>query len=69
MDLEYRPTGIMSHLVSVAIAGVATAVILWLIFTVAADYYGTGGQVAAQASSTAHQVRAAQPSAAAGAHA
>jgi hypothetical protein len=55
MDLEYRPTGTLSYIVSAIIAAVTTAAILWLIFTVADDYYATGEQVAAaQASSVAH---------------
>lgn len=68
MDLEYRPAGAVSRALSAAIAVVTTVVILWLIFTVAGDYYIAAEQVAGtQASSMAHQVRTTQPNAS-GAH-
>lgn len=69
MDLEYRPADTMSRAVSAVIAVVTTVVILWLIFTIAGDYYIAGEQVAGtQASSMAHQERTTHSNAASGAH-
>lgn len=70
MDLEYRPSGTMFRAVSAAIAVITTVVILWLIFTVAGDYYIAGGKVTgAQTSSMAHQPQSTQSNAASGTHA
>lgn len=47
MNQDYHISSTGSHAVSALIAVVATALVLWLVFTVAGDYYAADEQAAA----------------------
>ena len=55
MNVDYQISSSRSHAICAVIALAATAVLMWLVFTVAGDYYVADAQAAAVAIQTVAQ--------------
>ncbi|MFZ4878368.1 hypothetical protein ACL9RI_25060 [Janthinobacterium sp. Mn2066] len=55
MNVDYQISSRSSHAICAVIALATTAVLMWLVFTVAGDYYVADAQAAAVATQTVAQ--------------